>query len=801
MFVRVAVLTERGALPELYTYELARDIADAPVGACVVVPFQTRVYLGYIIEHLEVSDVEHTRAVIARYPSGDVAGDRVELAQWMAERWFSSMSACLRMMVPPALRGRIVRKIVAVEGASGGPSGIGGQILATLRENGPTAIEVLYKSFGKETAQRALLKLRKEGLVRDTVELSIAAGAVKTEAIYQISDREQATEWLESFARKRPKQAIVLTALLDSDIPLTAHELQTGQGDPRPSLKQLETAGVVAKAARDVLRHAKELISPRTGHTLSEDQERTLQDIDRCIASGEREELLIFGVTASGKTEVYLRTIARVLEAGKTALILMPEIALTVHAVSQFRNWFAGRLAVLHSRLSSGERADEWRRIQSGEATVVLGPRSAVFAPLKDIGVIIMDEEHESAFKQDSDPRYHARDICEKLTETYRIPLILGSATPSVETFYKFTLGEISMTELPSRIDDRPLPEVEVVDMRGFARDNALTVLSHPLREALTETVEKDGQVILFLNRRAYGTFIMCRECGYVANCPNCAVSTKYHRTDHSMRCHHCDWKAPVPRFCPSCKGTKIASFGVGTQRVEEELFTFMPSIRVLRMDRDTTSRKDSVVDIIGRFRAHEADVLIGTQIVAKGLDFPGVLLVGVINADTGLHMPDFRAAERGFQLLTQVAGRAGRGERAGRVVIQTFQPYHYSIEAAATHDFRRFYEDEIPARQELKWPPFGSVARVLIRAVKRTDCIDLAHAIANQLNKVNADGRVDILGPSAAPVERLKARFRWHLMLRCERREDIFSLLEAAGARSWKGAEISIDIDPLTMM
>ncbi len=795
--MRVGVLTEQGALSREYTYELPPELEDAGVGACVLVPFQAQVRLGYIIERIETADVPRIRSVLGRSPSGDVLPERVMLAEWMARRWYTSISSSLRMMIPPAFRGKVVRRLTAVGECPGPSDKLDGQIWEALQRDGPLTLNILYKRFGKLEASRVISRLRKACLIKDEFDLS-QPGKPKLQTVYEVNKEADAQAWLCANERRKPRQAALLRSLLEFRGPVTTSELAEDTSGVSAALSLLQAAGMVVSRQRETRREAREEAARVRKRILTADQQAALDRIAGCLDTGGFQETLIFGVTASGKTEVYLRAIHEALTRGRAALVLMPEIALTIHAVAQFRAWFGDRLAVLHSRLSTGERSDEWRKIQNREADVVLGPRSAVFAPLKNLGLIIMDEEHEPAFKQDSDPRYHARDLCRWLAEREGIPFVLGSATPSVETYYRAKQSGAHLCVIPARVDDRPMPDVQVVDMREYARFGKLTILSDPLRDQLRSITEDGGQAILFLNRRAYGTFVLCRECGYVTCCPNCAVSAKFHSVDHTIRCHHCNWHGPSPLKCPSCNGVKIASFGVGTQRVEEELKSVIPGARLLRMDRDTTTRKDSLVSLIEKFRRREADVLVGTQMVAKGLDFPGVLLVGVINADTGLNMPDFRAAERAFQLLTQVAGRAGRGVQPGRVVLQTFQPEHYAVQASAHHDFERFYRDELQGRQDLGWPPFGFLARVLFQDPNEQSCRRLAEKTAEVLQLAADD--VEILGPSSAPIERLKGRFRWHLLLRAKKREDILRFLDQTGARKWP-SNVTIDIDPMTLM
>lgn len=796
MYARVAVLTERGALAQTYTYELPSEHAEAGVGTCLLVPFQTQLRLGYIVELMETADVPAVKAALGRCRSGDLPAHRVELAQWMADRWFTSVGPCLRLMIPPAVRGRILRRVCAtnaapVEGVP--PKAL--EILTDLRSRGPTPLQTLYRTFGKPAAQRALTQLRKLGLVTEEVELSQGEAAPRTETYYELAPGADVDKWLASGGRRRQRQTAVLQLLSERDEPVTRGDLLQMWPSAAPAIKSLLEDGMLVAREQGVRRQAREPGSSQHSWELTEHQAQSLARVQGCLELGQHREILLFGVTASGKTEVYLRAVEQVLQAGRGALVLMPEIALTVHAVSQYRGRFGDMLAVLHSRLSAGERADEWRRIESGQARVVLGPRSAVFAPLDDPGIIILDEEHEPAFKQESDPRYHARDVCREIARRRNIPLVLGSATPSVESFRRAIEGASELCEMPLRIDDRPVPQVKIVDMSALAREGTLAVFGPDLAEHLMLNLKAGGQSIVFLNRRAYGTFVLCRECGYVANCPNCAVTVKFHRGDQSIRCHHCDWRAKSPDVCPQCGGARIASFGIGTQRVEEELQRMLPEARLLRMDRDTTSGKDSLVELLEQFRARQADILIGTQMVAKGLDFPGVLVVGVINADTGLYMPDFRAAERGFQLLTQVAGRAGRGDTPGTVLFQTFQPEHYAVQAAAKHDYRSFYEMETALREESGWPPFSSVARILAQRPTSAEARASVEAAAAALAR---DRTIEVIGPSPAPIERIKSRSRWHMLVRGA---DRATVIEALRRASVSQAELQVDIDPLNLL
>ncbi len=509
---------------------------------------------------------------------------------------------------------------------------------------------------------------------------------------------------------------------------------------------------------------------------------------------------LLFGVTASGKTEVYLDAIARTLDSGRGAIVLVPEIALTQQVVEIFSGRFGDEVAVLHSRLSDGEKHDEWRRLQDRQARVVVGARSAVFAPVDTIGLIVVDEEHEASYKQDSLPRYHARDVALERARLSGATVLLGSATPSLETYYATETGNIARLEMPERIDNRPLPAISLIDLREEMREHR-SLFSRHLIERIGETLSAGRQTILFLNRRGYSQFVLCRDCGYVARCPNCAVSLTFHSSWGSLRCHHCDYQRGAPAICPSCSGTKIRGFGIGTERVEEEALKHFPNARIARMDRDTTSRKGAHASILGRFRRGEADILIGTQMVAKGLDFPNVTLVGVISADTSINMPDFRAAERTFQLMTQVAGRSGRGTDPGEVVIQSFCPEHYSLEMVVRQDYRGFYDREIEFRRELAYPPFSRLANLVCSHDSSDSAREATQTLAETLQKVIPSG-IQVIGPAPCPLARLKSQYRWHVVLRSPIDEPLSDWIRDSVARLAPGIRrhLTIDIDPTSL-
>ncbi|ABO50230.1 replication restart DNA helicase PriA [Desulforamulus reducens MI-1] len=539
---------------------------------------------------------------------------------------------------------------------------------------------------------------------------------------------------------------------------------------------------------------------------LTKEQSFAVGEICQALTAEKPSAWLLHGVTGSGKTEIYLRIIQDVLKINRQAIVLVPEIALTPQMVHRFKTRYGNQVALLHSGLSQGERYAEKVRIRSGTAKVVLGTRSAVFAPTPNLGVIIIDEEHESSYKQDENPKYHAREVALQRAAQYKSVVVLGSATPALESFCRARQGgPYKLLRLTQRVDHRELPQVHIVDLREeLARGNT-GIFSNTLKKALSKRIEKKEKSILFLNRRGYATVVVCRQCGQVIKCPRCDISLTLH-TNGLLRCHYCGYGTGAPKKCPQCASTAIRSFGLGTQRVEEEVKQLFPDVPVLRMDADTTTRKGSHQKLLDQFIQGNASVLIGTQMIAKGLDIPAVTLVGVVNADTTLHMPDFRAAERTFQLLTQVAGRAGRGETEGEVIIQTYDPEHFSILNAQQHDYINFYQKEMTTRKVLRYPPFSYIIRILFSGLNEGDVISAAQSWQERLTVIAKKvGNVDIevLGPAPAGIPRIKDRYRWQLILRGSVSRDIRKIaalvLEQAGIR-FKQVSVSIDVDPLTL-
>ncbi len=529
-------------------------------------------------------------------------------------------------------------------------------------------------------------------------------------------------------------------------------------------------------------------------------QKQALDSIKSCMDNAFHRVFLLHGVTGSGKTEVYLQSIAHALNMGRSSIVLVPEISLTPQTVARFRARFGEKIAVLHSRLLGSRRASEWRRISSGEAQIVVGARSAIFAPVKNLGLVVVDEEHETSYKQEDVPRYNAREVAIKRAELSNAIVILGSATPSLESFYAARNGHYALIELHERIDSRFLPEVEIVDMREeLTRVKRLPIFSQSLKNWIDKDISEDKQVILFLNRRGFSTFVSCRKCGYVVTCKRCNVSLTYHFHKRKLVCHHCNYKMDPPDVCPQCNSSYVKYWGIGTEKVESEVHRFFPKAVISRMDTDATHKRGTHEKVLAKFKDHKIDILVGTQMIAKGLDFPKVTLVGVISADTALNLPDFRSGERTFNLLTQVAGRAGRGDLGGKVIIQTYTPGHYSIQAAKNHDYHSFYDKEISLRKELNLPPFCHMVSLTFRGRKEEKVLKVSESIRNRLLKKGKSKKVEVVGPAPSPISRMKDIYRWNLFLKSEKVEHAVALLKKVLGRRRKegGVIITVDVDP----
>ncbi|MCP4649075.1 MAG: primosomal protein N' [PVC group bacterium] len=534
-------------------------------------------------------------------------------------------------------------------------------------------------------------------------------------------------------------------------------------------------------------------------------QNKALTEIINHIKTGEYGAYLLHGITASGKTEVYFRAIEAALKKNKTAIVFVPEIALTPQTIERFIHRFGkDAIAITHSRLSNSEKFVEWQRIKNGEVKIMIGPRSAIFSSLENIGVIVVDEEHENTYKQEDVPRYNLVTTAIKRAQITKAVVILGSATPSLESTYKAQTGIIKRIELPERIKGSDLPTVQIVDMREQSRIlKRRPIISKVMEDNINRSLQKKEQVILFLNRRGFSTFIHCSKCGYVVHCKRCSTALVHHFDRESLICHHCDYKTSLPKMCPECNGDYLRYFGTGTQKVESELHRLFPNARIGRMDSDTLAKKTAHFEAFKDFKSRKIDVMVGTQVLAKGLDFPNVTLVGVISADVTLNIPDFRASERTFSLLTQVAGRAGRGKAPGKVIIQTYTPEHYAIQCALKHDYDSFYEQEMVFRKQLKLPPYINMAALNLRSKKEQSVIKTAEVLANMLRKHNKADKMIIMGPSPLPIYKLRGYFRWSIVVKHSDALTINKFLRMCLGR-WKvpaQVKLAVDVDPRMIM
>ncbi len=600
--------------------------------------------------------------------------------------------------------------------------------------------------------------------------------------------------------KRAPKQAAVIKILADKPV-LPVKPLLKKAAASMSNLKALQDKGYIELITLEQQKEQK-LQQP---YELTPEQGRVLVRIKEALRKGQFAAQLLFGVTGSGKTEVYLQALAINRQLGRQAIVLLPEIALTEQMVGRYRARFGEEVVAWHSDLTPKERRLAWEKISGGHVSIIVGARSAIFAPFSDLGLIILDEEHENSYRQETNPKYHAREVALKRGELNGALVLLGSATPSIESAYRASTGQFELLTLTERFESRPLPQVHVVDLREELRQGNFSIFSRTLQQKIQERLNKREQTILFLNRRGFSSFFVCRDCGHTIGCKSCAISLTYHAAARELKCHYCGYRQEVPQACPECGSRRIRGFGIGTERVEQEVRLLFPEAKVGRLDTDISNKKGYRQEILQAFKQSDLDILVGTQMIAKGLDFPGVTLVGVISADLSLNLPDFRAGERTFQLLTQVAGRAGRGSKPGEVVIQTYWPDHEVVLAAQKHDYQEFYQKEILVRKELCYPPFVHLIRVLISGKDEEKVIQGCQDFAQLVKTKNAP-EVVVLGPAPAPIQKLQDLYRWQIILKGDRLEEMRRNLgnclqqyhqatHLAGRLHW-----SIDVDPLGM-
>ncbi len=817
-FAAVAV-NAAAPIKQTFTYSIPEGV-DARVGHAVYVPFGTRTLQGVVMGLSEISAFPDTREIEALIdPKPLLSPAHAELASWLSEHYLAPLFDCVSLMLPPGFKRKPLTILSALASTEELPSlrltERQAAILRQVIEQREVDADVLRRRADITGAAGAIAALLKRGFLHRSYRLArpqVSAKMVRQIRLVASEDETRAkADGLRSEGSPRSlRLAIVIEALADEGVlsRARAHSL----GLTAALQRELESEGMAAiedvQVVRDPL--AGREFRQREPAALTVDQERAFEAIAAALEAarpgGAQSTFLLHGVTGSGKTEVYLAALDQVVAMGKRAIVLVPEISLTPQTLRRFGERFPGRVAVMHSGLSPGEHFDMWHQVREGRYAVVVGPRSALFAPQPDVGLVVIDEEHEWTYKQqEGSPRYHARRAAEELCRLTGSVLVLGSATPDVESRFRAQSGSYRLLELPQRllrsldgsVAPGPLPQVEVVDLRAELKAGNRSIFSRSLADGIGKALEAREQVILFLNRRGTASFVQCRDCGHVPGCRTCAVSLTYHEPERALVCHHCRRRMPMPAACPQCGESRIRMIGLGTERVEEEVKRAFPSARTLRWDRDVTKGRDAHEAILSRFLAHEADVLVGTQMIAKGLDIPLVTLVGVISADISLHIPDFRSGERTFQLLEQVAGRAGRGEKGGRVVVQTYTPQHFAIKAAAAHDYAGLYESEMEFRQQLGYPPFGRLVRLTYAHSGAAYSEEQAMLMVKRLKKERDRlglANVDVLGPAPGFVARIRGRWRWNVIVRGS--DPVALVREMTLPRGW-----TVDVDPATLL
>lgn len=791
-------------LDQPFTYLLPETLWHrVRVGCRLIVPFGPRKLTGVVVGTHDTRPEGAVREAFRLLDEEPVLEEHlISLGRWIANYYCAPIGEVLRVMTP--LGGEIrSSKLYSLTDAG---RDVARQLLFGIEAEEPTIQTLrlleqrartgtyLAKKVGE--APKALRSLLKKGLVvledvqedRDPLRSSAARLRVSSPGA-----------WPEG-KLKKPEREL-----------LSYLELHPGSHN----LAEVDTVVKGASQAARALARRKVLIlevespvlpsHPFKARPSLNDHQKIAFDAIRSAVEGKKfQAFLLHGITGSGKTEVYLNAIEATLTLGRNCLLLVPEIALTPAVAGQFYHRFGEGVAILHSAFHDAERAEQWRRIRKGQARVVVGTRSGVFAPVQNLGLIVIDEEHDGSYKQQDNPRYNGRDVAVIRAYNANACVVLGSATPSLESRYNVERGKYTLLELPQRVENRPLPEVELIDMRvEFVETRKQATFSRRLLTAIGEKLEAGEQVMLLHNRRGFSSFVACRSCGERLQCINCSVTLTFHRRDRRMLCHYCNYAERVPSVCPKCKSEHIYFLGLGSERVEDELHREFPAARIARMDRDTISGKRHFETILTGFREKAFDILVGTQMIAKGHDIPNVTLVGVISADIGLGMPDFRAAERTFQLLTQVAGRAGRGQLPGQVLVQTINPDHYAIRHAAAQDFGAFYAQELHFRKAMRYPPFSALANVLLRSEKQEDALRMSSEVAHLLTPPPEN--IKVLGPAEAPVPRLKNEYRYQLLIKAKDRvalnKTLHQLRLYALDRKWNATALVIDVDPLTLL
>jgi primosomal protein N' (replication factor Y) len=813
----VAVAAATYAIDKPYTYCLATELAErAKVGMRVLVPFsrgnrQTEGILLQLWEGERQPHIKHVQTILDEKPVLDEKG--VRLALWLRERCFCTVYNAVRAMLPAGLSYATkdiysLAPEITMEQAEERVSGnapLQRAILDVLRQHeGKATRQQIYAALGEKNPAPPLKALVEKGILILSTDISRSVRD-KTEKILQLNGT---LEEVLSQIGKGAKAQKAVVKLLGEVGSASVKDIQYFTGTNTQTIRTLEKKNLVTSYQREVYRRPPAGdVQPAPPPVLNPAQERVYEGISALMDKQEPACALLYGVTGSGKTQVYIQLIHRTIAQGKTALVLVPEIALTPQLLRHFEAQFGQKVAILHSSLSAGARYDEWKRARDGQAQVVVGTRSAVFAPLNHLGLIVLDEEQEGSYKSEQSPRYHARDVAKFRSAQNNAVLVLGSATPSVDSMYLAQRGVYHLFRLKERFNEHAMPQVQVVDMRQELRSGNSTGISHPLKQELQQNLERGEQAVLFLNRRGTSRMVVCGECGDTPECPNCSVKLTYHKDNQRMMCHYCGYTRPMYDCCPKCGGM-LALVDAGVQMIQEQLEKQFPGLKIARMDADSVSSSNNHEDILSRFEREQIPVLLGTQMVAKGLDFENVTLVGVLDADQGLYVDSFRAGERTFSLLTQVVGRAGRGKHTGRAIIQTFTPKNDIITCAAKQDYDAFFDSEIQLRQARNMPPVKDLYQLTLSGAMEHQVLSSAHRLRTALESwQNSPGMAEhpfvIYGPAEAPVLRVMGRYRYRLTIVCKNhkkiREMLGFLLKTFQQDEFnKGVSLGIDLNPI---
>lgn len=773
MYAQVIIDANHAEVDRVFDYRVpAQWEEEVCVGLRVMVPFGQRNTKreGYVIALTETTEVPagKMKEIVEILDEGRpiLTPSILELAKWMKKEYFCTLNQCLQAVMPAGIRTKSVW-YAELTGQTAELSEKEQQMAVVLVEQGGAVpLRELEQVFGNRT-EYILRCLQEKKVVR--LHQKTTRSTYKKEKRYvSLTENEELLIAAKEKAEKDKRlagQLRVLSAICPGES-ISVEELKEKAAVTDSPIHTLLQKGILVEQRRQEKRDVFQLedYTPTQPFYPTSEQAQALTLLREEEQKAQKRPVLLHGVTGSGKTEIYMQLIEHVIMAGKQAIVLVPEISLTPQIMERFISRFGKRVSVTHSRLSLGERLDQWRKARDGEISIIIGPRSALFMPFSNLGVIVMDECHESSYISDVTPKYHTREVARKLSELTGALLVMGSATPDIDSYHRAVTGEFLLLQLKERTKGSRLPEVFVTDMRKELEDGNRSAFGLPLQQAIRENLEKGQQTMLFLNRRGYSTFVSCRKCGEALTCPSCNVSYTYHASDKALVCHYCGKEVPVPKTCPSCGSHYIRYFGTGTQKIEEETRRLFPEASILRMDADTTTGKNGHARILELFGKGKADILIGTQMIAKGHDFPNVTLVGILAADLSLNLGTYQAAETCFQLITQAAGRAGRGELAGRVFIQTYQPENHAIRMAAAQDYEGFYQEEILLRQAMEYPPFSHIFSVLITGEMEQEVILAAQRLGAYMNHYAERAGCTVVGPAPAPLPKFRGEFRWQI-------------------------------------